>query len=226
MRSQPLQKTSLRKQVYDVLRASLNQGLLQPGAPIKLDAIAAQMGISRTPLREALLQLENEGFVTIKPRSGVVVRRLTEPDIRNLYQMIGALEAAVLLEGDGPVPLEVVQRMEEANTLMREALQRDDFDGYYAANLDLHDAFLSLTANTELRERLRLMKQRLYDFPRKRAFSKEWEENSTREHARILATLRDGNRREAARLVQEEHWSFAVQESYIREYYREELEQA
>ncbi len=219
-----LQQTSLRKQVYDILRDSLNQGFLKPGDPIRLDAITNQLGISRTPLREALLRLEAEGFVIIRPRSGVSVRILTEADIRNLYQMIGALEAAVLLENDGPVPGEILDRMEAANTLVGEALQRNDFDAYYAANLELHDAFLGMTANSELKERLRIMKQRLYDFPRRRDLHKAWEENSTQEHARIVAALRSGDRREAARLVQEEHWSFAVQEAYIRQYYRQELE--
>lgn len=219
-----LQQTSLRRQVYDVLRENLNQGRLRPGDTIRLDAIAGSLGVSRTPLREALLRLELEGFVTIKPRSGIIVRRLTERDIRNLYQMIGALEAAVLLEDETPVPPEVVARMEAANSLMATALERDDFDAYYAANLDLHDAYIALTANEELVERLRVMKQRLYDFPRKRHYHRDWEENSTREHEQIVSALRFGDRRKAARLVREVHWSFAAQEAYIREYYRDELE--
>ena len=60
-----------------------------PGQILNENVLAKEFGVSRTPMREALLRLELEGFVVIKPRSGIRVRRLTEQDIRNLYQMIG-----------------------------------------------------------------------------------------------------------------------------------------
>jgi DNA-binding GntR family transcriptional regulator len=219
-----LNRTSLREQVYDVLRAFLDGGDLQPGETINLDAIAAQLEVSRTPLRDAILRLETEGFVTIRPRSGVVVRTLTETDIRNLYQMIGALEASVLLtEGHGLTAAHV-ETMERANAQMQAALVADDFDDYYAANLTLHGAYTDMSNNAELSRHLKIMKQRLYDFPRKRDFIKEWELASTGEHDLIVAALKAGELREAARLVQEVHWSFEVQEKFIRRYYLPELE--
>ena len=219
-----LNRTSLREQVYTVLRDYLDGGNIQPGETIKLDAIAAQLQVSRTPLRDALLRLETEGFVTIRPRSGVVVRTLTETDIRNLYQMIGALEASVLLtEGHTLTPANI-QAMDQANTQMQKALAADDFDAFYAANLKLHGAYTDLSSNVELSRHLKIMKQRLYDFPRKRDFIKEWEVASTSEHELIVAALKAGQLREAARLVQEVHWSFDVQEKFIRRYYLAELE--
>ncbi len=220
----PLIHSSLREQVYEVLRDDLDSGALRPGATINLDSIAAQLGVSRTPLRDALLRLEIEGFVTIRPRSGVVVRVLTETDIRNLYQLIGALEASVLLSERQALTPARIADMERANAEMMTALDSDDFAGYYAANLTLHNAYIEMSTNAELIHRLKLMKQRLYDFPRKRKFVKEWEVASTGEHERIVSALRAGNVREAARLVQEVHWSFEVQEKFIRRYYLAELE--
>lgn len=219
-----LNTPSLRQQVYDALRAALDRGELRPGEPIKLDVIAEQLGVSRTPLRDALLRLEVEGFVTIRPRSGVEVRRLTEQDIRDLYQMIGALEASVLLTEQDRLTPERVAVMAAANAEMSRALAADDFDAYYTANLALHDAYIELSTNAELVRSLKIMKQRLYDFPRRGEFVREWEEASTGEHARIVAALEKGDVREAARLVQEVHWSFEVQETFIRRYYRDELE--
>jgi DNA-binding GntR family transcriptional regulator len=218
-----LNHSSLRAQVYDVLRADLDAGALRPGATISLDEVAGRLGVSRTPLREALLRLELEGFVTIKPRRGVVVRTLTERDIRNLYQMIGALEASVLLVEREHLTRERIGAMRAANDAMREALTADDFDLYYSANLALHDGYLRLSRNTELVHQVTIMKQRLYDFPRKRTFVKEWEQASTGEHDRIVAALERGDAEEAARLVRDVHWSFAVQERFVRRYYLEEL---
>ena len=222
----PLNRTSLREQVYEILRAALDSGEMRAGQAIKLDLIADQLGVSRTPLREALLRLEVEGFVIIRPRSGIEVRRLTEKNIRNLYQMIGALEASVLLNEEAARTPDRISTMEQANAEMRAALEADDFEAYYTANLKLHNAYIEMSSNDELVQRLKTMKQRLYDFPRRPEFVKEWEVASTSEHEQIVAALAGGDVREAARLVQEVHWSFAVQEKFIRRYYLTELEQS
>ena len=219
-----LQTSSLRSQVYEILRQALDRGDLVPGDTIDQSALCQRLGISRTPLREALLRLETEGFVTIRPRSGIEVRRLTERDIRNLYQMIGALEASVLLsEADSLTPRRVA-RMRAHHEAMREALADDDFDRYNRANLALHDGYLGLSANRELVAGVGIMKRRLYEFPRRRRLLREWEEASAHEHEAIIAALEAGDPARAASLVRDVHWSFSVQESFIRRYYREELE--
>src|SRR3989338_542914 len=87
---------SLREQVYDFLRAEMASGGLQPGAFLDLNELAQRLGVSRTPLREALLNLENQGFVTVLPRRGFRLNELTLDDIPPFYEIIGALEAAVL----------------------------------------------------------------------------------------------------------------------------------
>ena len=89
---------SLREQVYQFLRDQMQNGNLLPGASINLNQISRQLGISKTPLRDALIQLECEGFVSILPRKGVIVKATTLRDIRNYYDIIGALEAMVVRE--------------------------------------------------------------------------------------------------------------------------------
>lgn len=222
--SQPLQPRSLREQVYEALRELIDQGELRGGEDVDLKVLAERLGVSRTPLREALLRLEIEGFVDIKPRSGVTVHRLTEKDIRNLYQMIGALEASVLLSEAGQVTEAVISEMRRANDLSKTALIEDDFASYYIANLSLHNAYLALSRNRELVHHVTVMKQRLYDFPRRRGFIREWEEASVGEHDAIVKWLEEGDATAAAEVVRDVHWNFDVQERFIRRYYLEELE--
>jgi DNA-binding GntR family transcriptional regulator len=210
---------SLREQVYDHLRVAMARGELAPGSPIDINRIAAELGVSRTPLRDALLQLQSEGFVTILPRRGCVVSVLTLEEIRNLYQIIGALEACVLREELHRITPSDVARMRELNRTMRASLERDDFEGYYAANLELHDSYLGLSSNTTLKEMVRRLKQRLYDFPRRAAWVKEWELTSTGEHESLIERIAAGDASGAADHIRNVHWCFEVQEPFIRRYY-------
>lgn len=214
---------SLREQVYDYLREAMNQGDLAPGSTINLNAISQRLGTSRTPLRDALLQLEAEGFVTILPRKGCVVNMLTREEIRHIYEIIGALEASVIANEFARLTPQRLTEMRLLNQEMRSALDEDDFDRYYAANLRMHNCYLDLSPNSRLRRIVRTMKQRLYDFPRKRAFIKQWEVASTDEHEQLIRLIESGDTRAAADYVRDVHWSYDVQERFIEQYYFKEL---
>jgi DNA-binding GntR family transcriptional regulator len=217
---------SLREQVYEYLRLAMNRGELAPGAALNLNQISRKLGVSRTPLRDALLQLEIEGFVTILPRRGCVVNRLTRQDIRNLYQIIGSLESSVIADEFFRITPSIIRKMEQLNADMRAALDEDDFDAYYQANLRMHNCYLDLSPNVELRRIVDTMKQRLYDFPRKQAFVKEWEIHSTHEHEEFIELLESGDSVAAANYIREVHWCYEVQEPFIEQYYLPELETA
>jgi DNA-binding GntR family transcriptional regulator len=215
----PLNTKSLRQQVYEHLKAQLNSGALEAGRQLDLNRLAADLGTSRTPLREALLQLDHEGFVTIQPRRGVVVNALTLEEIRSIYEIVGALEAAALLSSAPALSGAVLDEMKVSNAAMREALDRDDFDAYYDHNLAFHDAFLDRCGNGRLVATVGLLKERLYDFPRRKGFVKAWEEASVLEHEALLARLAAGDVHGAADALRDVHWSYAVQEPFIRRYY-------
>jgi DNA-binding GntR family transcriptional regulator len=68
-----------------------------------INAISQHLGISKTPLRDAIIQLEIEGFVTILPRRGVTVSKLTLKDIKDSYKIVGALEGSVILITSNPI---------------------------------------------------------------------------------------------------------------------------
>jgi DNA-binding GntR family transcriptional regulator len=221
-----LECRSLREQVYEVLRDAIGKGELLPGAFIDLKRIERQLGISKTPLRDALIQLESEGFVTILPRRGVLVRPLTLEDIRHLYQIIGALESTVLIEVFDRMGADHIESMRALNEKMIAALAADDFDAFCAHNLAFHSVFLDLCDNPRLLRTVAVFKQRLYDFPRKKGFVKQWELRSTREHAALIDLLDQGDARGAADHLRDVHWSFAVQEPFVRRYYTEAAEAA
>jgi DNA-binding GntR family transcriptional regulator len=215
---------SLKEQVYDYLRQQFQQRRLQPGETIHLDDTARMLGVSRTPLRDALIQLEGEGFVTISPRRGIFVNPLPLDEIREFYQVIGALESAALVDAFPRLGAAGIGRMNDLNGRMGKAIADGDFDLFYARNLEFHGTFLELCGNGNLTRIVGNLKKRLYDFPQQRPWIKEWEQASILEHQEIVDRLAAGDPQAAARLLRDVHWSFAVQEKFIRRYYGEPRE--
>ena len=215
----PLQTRSLREQVYDFLRAEMARGGLQPGGFLDLNELAGRLGVSRTPLREALLHLESQGFVTVLPRRGFRLNALTLDDIRHFYEIIGALEAAALKSvGSSLGPADFI-RMRELDAAMAEAVAARDFDRYYEANLAFHDVYLRRSDNARLVSQVHLLKRRLYDWPRRETMVQAWEQHSVVEHEDFLRLLESGAIEEAAAHLQRVHWSFEVQQPFIHAYY-------
>lgn len=220
-----INQKSLREQVYDFLREELTQGKLIPGAAVNLNALSEELGISKTPLRDALLQLDTEGFVTISPRRGVFVNRLTLEDIRNCYEIIGALESTVILAVfDSIQPLHI-EKLKLLNKELKTSLKNEDFQAYYQQNILFHDVFIEMSHNQSLKRIVAPMKRRLYDFPR-RGYIKEWEQSNCREHERLIEAFEAGDRDAAVRVWRDVHWSFQVQEKYIRRFYFPETHEA
>ena len=214
---------SLREQVYDYLREALRRGELKPGDAINLDALCSELGVSRTPLREALLRLDWEGFVSVLPRRGVVVRPLTLSIVRHLYEIIGGLESAIVVAVGDALERHHFSMMAKHNASMHLALDDDDFERYYAHNIAFHDVPIRLSGNREITRMISVYRQRLYDFPRKTRYLKNWEFASVAEHEEYLMLLQGGRCQEAADFIRDVHWSFMTQEPYIRAYYADEF---
>ena len=210
---------SLKEQVYEYLREQLRTGVIKPGSVIDMETTSKLLGVSKTPLRDALLQLEFEGFVTILPRRKIVVNALSLQDIRNYYEIIGALESAAILAALDNLKDADLKTLERLNAEMKGALETDDFDLYYEKNLKFHNIYLGLSGNANLVRIANTMKKRLYDFPRQAGFVKEWEEASIGEHAELVRLFKQRDKKEAAVFIRDVHWSFKVQEKYIAQYY-------
>ncbi|MBU0936415.1 MAG: GntR family transcriptional regulator [Spirochaetes bacterium] len=211
--------TPLREQVYNYLKAGLNSGTLKAGAFLDLNAIGRELNLSRTPLRDALIRLEVEGFVVIHSRRGVMVKPIEISEIRDIYQIIGALEASAILEGANQIDDAMLERMRSLTATMKRNLEEDDFSSYYERNVEFHDTYLEKSTNNWLRSTIHRCKERLYDFPRRTMYLRGWEEASVLEHDRLIELLTEKNWRDAAEYIRDVHWSFSAQENFIKEYY-------
>lgn len=208
----------LREQIYNYLRQEMQTGTLLPGSNIDLNKISRELGVSKTPLRDALIRLESDGFVSILPRRGVNVNVLTLRDIKNIYEILGALESSVIAAVFHEFDQDRIDRMERINEEYRDVILAGDSEGIYRSNLSFHDSFLELSDNPQLQDLIYPLKQRLYDFPR-RAYIAEWELRNAQEHQQLIDHIKKGDRDAAAGIMKDVHWSYAVHEKFIREFY-------
>ena len=213
-----LKVSSLREQVYDHLRKQMNAGSLCPGATINIGEIAKQLGISKTPLRDALIHLELEGFVTILPRRGVLVNQLDLAQVKNAYDAIGIVEASIVSDCFDRIKPEHIEEMEALNRTMIADIENNDFHRLFNTNLQFHDIYLEISENEPLRNFIRPIKHRLYDFPRQN-YIPEWELRNCREHTDFIEALKAREPLKAARILKDAHWSFDFQRDFIQQFY-------
>ena len=153
---QPIARSDTRliNEVYLRLRAAIVNGELGPDTRLLQQQLATSLGVSRTPLREALLRLERDGFLYSQPNRGMFVRGLTLHDIAELYQLREVLE---------PVAARLACESAEAVDIARiKAIQRDheqrypqSVDGAFHGNVDLHTSLIRSCPNGRMVQYLR-----------------------------------------------------------------------
>lgn len=135
--------------VHNRIRDDVASGYFRPGERLKERQLAELYGVSRVPVREALRQLEKEGFVDTLPRRGVVVRTLTPEDLQDLYDVREALESQVMrLAARRATPADK-ECLQDLISRAREALDLGDEAGLRAANFELHQR-INQTAHNPL----------------------------------------------------------------------------
>lgn len=143
--------TSRAEAVHQALRAQVIGARLLPGEVVTESELAGRLGVSRTPVREALLRLQEEGWVEIRARRGIRIRPVSAEDMREIYAVLVALEgAAAMAAARQPGRAAWAERMEAETEAMRAALAGDDLAGWAAADGRFHDALLAAAGNAPL----------------------------------------------------------------------------
>ncbi len=215
----PIQYKSLSECVMDYLREEMEKGNLKPGARINEKQLCELLGISRTPIREALLQLEKEGFVEILPRKSIRIKKLTLKEIEDIYNAIGILESEAAEIACEKITKEDIKKMEELYQKMEKALRRNNFISYMEYNRELHNIHIKLSGNNILYEIITKLRSRLYDFPRIILTIPEWEEKCMKEHRELIELFKRKDKEGVRKLIKERHWNFQDNYPFIVKYY-------
>lgn len=194
----------LRTQVYEYLRNELKEERLMPGMFVSIGQLMKNLDISRTPLRDALLQLQTEGFLTFLPQRGIQINKLTQQDIEDLYEMLGALDSRVLLSVFDKLGPSEIKRMERLNQQMKTNLADNRFNQYWDLNTAFHHVYLDLSANTLILNQLHILRQRMFEFGKK-DWSPKMRKMNYSEHLTMIDFIKKGNAVEAADFMRDVH---------------------
>ncbi|MCV2348176.1 GntR family transcriptional regulator [Paucibacter sp. Y2R2-4] len=195
----PLAPRALYQEVAEQLRQQIFGRQLEPGAWIDELKLCAELGISRTPMREALKVLAVEGLVTMKLRRGAYVTEMSERDVREAYQLLA------LLESDAAGQVARAASAEELADLKRlhEQLEQQigHRDAFFAANEQFHLRLLEIDAN-RWRSQIVTDLRRVMKLNRHHSLFKQGRlQESLQEHRALIQALLARNEGEAARLM-------------------------
>jgi DNA-binding GntR family transcriptional regulator len=201
-------RTPLRDEVYRQLLERIHRGELAPGTRVRDTQVAAQLGVSRTPVREALLRLVREGVLEADMGRGFSLCHLDAVEMRETGAILSSLEG-LALQLSGEIPSERLARLGEIDREL--ALTRGDADRCIALDEDWHRTLLQGCPN----RRLLSMISELWQVPRRymRGYLREAGRVtlSTQHHARIVEALRR-NDLDTARQRFTYHWERGIEE--------------
>lgn len=206
---------SLRKKLYDYIKQKINCGELKPGDLINQKEIFENLGISRTPYRDCMIQLESEGLVTIIPCKGVVVRSLSFEEIMEAQETGAALEGMAYELAFQGARKNILEKLSDIMEETESRMLKGDTSLCHDKNMEFHMLILSQCPNKHIVSVLARMRERLYDFPlRDLTPVLKWERIFWYEHKTQLDILKNGSPRELSDFSRNVHWNVAGKEEY------------
>jgi DNA-binding GntR family transcriptional regulator len=205
-------RSSLVDQAYQAIRARILDNAFPPGYQALESELAKALGISRTPVREALIRLQNEGLVQVVPRHGMRVLPVSPADMAEIYTVLSALEsaAAEIVAARRPADDEL-KPLVLATRDMDRALKADDLDAWAVADERFHRTLVDLAGNRMLKATVENFWDRAHRARMVTLRMRPKPVNSTREHTLLVERLRAGDARGALE-VNREHRARASRE--------------
>ncbi|HTD07194.1 GntR family transcriptional regulator [Undibacterium sp.] len=189
-----LERQRLHDTVVEHLRNLIVEGTLSPGTKLNERELCETLGISRTPLREAMKVLGAEGLVEILPNRGASVSRMTETEIWETFELMSGLEALsgeLACERITPVELAEIKALHYA---MLSCKAQNDLPGYYSRNQAIHNKINEAARNSVLRQTYIAMNRRLQALRFKSNFKVDKWDSAVHDHEEMIKALdaRDG----------------------------------
>jgi DNA-binding GntR family transcriptional regulator len=187
-------RRNLREEITQTLRAAVISGELRPGVVYSAPSLATQFGVSATPVREAMLDLANEGLVEIVRNKGFRVTQLSEEDLDELSELRALIEVPTVRRiASAGVPGPVIEALRPLAAEIEAAAARGDLIAHVTADTEFHLTLLSLAGNGHLVETVRSLRARSRIYGLRSLADRAALVPSAHEHAELLDLLATGD---------------------------------
>jgi len=152
---------SVREKIYLSIRDDITHGKLAPGERLVEFKLAERFKASRSPIREAMRQLESEGLIQFEPNKGFTVSKLSPKELEEIYNLRSLLESYAARLGAERANKTQIKHLKEIHQELRTAARNSDVQGWIDNNILFHDFFLENSENGNLRQVVEMLKRRV-----------------------------------------------------------------
>ena len=193
----------LRDVVFNTLRRAILKGELEPGERLMEIALANKLGVSRTPIREAIRKLELEGLVIMIPRKGAEVAKITEKDLRDVREVRTSLELLSIELACDRITSEELVELKQTCRAFEEALKGDDLTEMAEKDVAFHDVIFKATKNARLIQILNNLREQMYRYRMEYLKDKNFHQRLVEEHRMIVSAIEKKDKETAVSLIRE-----------------------
>ena len=191
----------LRDVVFNTLRQAILRGELKPGERLMEIQLANKLGVSRTPIREAIRKLELEGLVLMIPRKGAEVADITEKSLRDVLEVRKALEELAVQLTCDKITKEQIRELEQAAEQFKKSLKSNDITEIAEADVRFHDIIYLATDNQKLILLLNNLREQMYRYRIEYLKRADKYSQLLAEHEEIIRHIEKKQKKEAAEIV-------------------------
>ena len=191
----------LRDVVFNTLRQAILRGELKPGERLMEIQLAKKLGVSRTPIREAIRKLELEGLVLMIPRKGAEVAEITEKNMLDVLEVRRALEELAVKLACERITEEEIQELKDAADAFQKILSEKDITKIAEADEAFHDVIFKSTGNDRLIQLLNSLREQMYRYRLEYLKREEYHPQLLEEHQQIIDRITRKDQSEAAELI-------------------------
>lgn len=211
----------LRDVVFNTLRDAILKGDLKPGERLMELQLAAKLGVSRTPIREAIRMLEQEGLAVTIPRKGAEVARMTLKDMEDVLEVREALDVLAAQLACEKMNEEQMIALEQAKDQFIKAIETDDVKAIAEADEKFHDVIYEATDNGRLVVLINNLRQQIYRYRLEYVKSPEFFPVLVNEHEKIVDAIKS---RDKSKVTSAIHIHVANQAVAMKEIIRQQDE--
>lgn len=191
----------LRDVVFYTIRDAILEGTLPPGTRLMELQLSGQLGVSRTPVREALKMLRMENLVTLSARRGAVVAPIQASDLKDALEVRTALEELAVRKACRNMDEETLSMLEKAEMGFEQSLNRQNTKLSAQQDVHFHDIILQTAHNRRLSQQLTQIREEIYRYRLENLKDEATYRNLVEEHRQIIQAFRDRDEEQASAVM-------------------------